>query len=84
MVEAVFRESLLLIAIVSGVPLLGCVLTGLTVSIFQAATQVQEQSVAFLVKLLTVGFIFIVYSEWFVAEILKFIEGCLAGIQQVR
>jgi flagellar biosynthesis protein FliQ len=84
MVEVVFRESLLLIAIISGVPLLGCVITGLTISIFQAATQVQEQSVTFLVKLMTVGAMFILCGEWFVSEILNFIGGCLAGIQQVH
>ncbi|NDC38451.1 MAG: flagellar biosynthetic protein FliQ [Proteobacteria bacterium] len=84
MVEILFRESLLKVSIISGIPLLGCVVVGLTISLLQAATQVQEQSVGFLMKFLVVCGTFALCGNWFGAELLKFVEACLAALQQVR
>ena len=84
MVEILFRESLFKITLISGIPLLGCVVAGLTISILQAATQVQEQSVGFLVKFLVVCATFALCGSWFGAELLRFVESCLAAVQQVR
>ncbi len=47
-------EALLLILIVSGPPILFASIIGLFVAIFQAATQIQEQTLAFAVKLVAV------------------------------
>jgi type III secretion protein S len=84
MVEVLFRESLMKIGLISGVPLLGCVVVGLTVSVLQAATQVQEQSVGFLMKFLAVCATFALCGSWFGAELLKFVESCLGALSQVR
>ncbi|MCH9614720.1 MAG: Surface presentation of antigens protein SpaQ [Chlamydiia bacterium] len=47
-------QALLLILILSGPPILISMTFGLMVAIFQAATQIQEQTLSFTVKLLAV------------------------------
>lgn len=47
-------QSLLLILILSGPPVLISMTLGLFVAIFQAATQIQEQTLSFTVKLIAV------------------------------
>lgn len=84
MVLVLCRESLLLVALLSGIPLLGCVVVGLTIAILQAATQVQEQAVGFVAKFLTVSLTFALCGSWFGAELLRFVESCLGALQQVR
>ena len=49
-------EALVLILILSMPPILISLILGLIVAIFQAATQIQEQNLAFTVKLLAVIF----------------------------
>lgn len=47
-------QALLLILILSGPPILISMIFGLSVAIFQAATQIQEQTLSFTVKLVAV------------------------------
>ncbi|PCI95146.1 EscS/YscS/HrcS family type III secretion system export apparatus protein [Candidatus Aerophobetes bacterium] len=47
-------QSLLLILILSGPPILISMTLGLMVAVFQAATQIQEQTLSFTVKLVAV------------------------------
>lgn len=47
-------QSLLLILILSGPPILISMFFGLIVAIFQAATQIQEQTLSFVIKLVAV------------------------------
>ncbi len=60
MFDQVIQRALILAAVFTGVPLLCASCIGLLVSFIQSATQVQEQSVVFLIKLavlsLVIGF----------------------------
>ncbi len=47
-------QALLLILILSGPPIIISMIFGLTVAIFQAATQIQEQTLSFTIKLVAV------------------------------
>ena len=47
-------QALFLILILSGPPILISMIFGLTVAIFQAATQIQEQTLSFTIKLVAV------------------------------
>lgn len=49
-------QALLLILILSGPPILISMVLGLLVAIFQAATQIQEQTLSFTIKLVAVMF----------------------------
>lgn len=57
-------EALLLILILSGPPILFASIIGLFVAIFQAATQIQEQTLAFAVKLVAVMATVIFMGGW--------------------
>lgn len=57
-------EALLLILILSGPPIILASVVGLFVAIFQAATQIQEQTLAFAVKLLAVMLTIMVMGSW--------------------
>ncbi|MCB0344854.1 MAG: flagellar biosynthetic protein FliQ [Bdellovibrionales bacterium] len=49
---------------ISALPLAASMLVGLIVSIFQAATQIQEQTLSFVPKLLSAVLVFIAAGAW--------------------
>ncbi len=65
-------QALLMILILSGPPILISMVVGLLVAIFQAATQIQEQTLYFTVKLVAVIFTLIFMGGWLGAQILQF------------
>ncbi len=65
-------QALLMILILSGPPVLISTLLGLFVAIFQAATQIQEQTLSFTVKLIAVILVLILMGGWLGAQILQF------------
>lgn len=65
-------EALLLILIISGPPILFASLIGLFVAIFQAATQIQEQTLSFAVKLVAVMATIILMGGWLGGLIYQF------------
>ncbi|MBS0630229.1 MAG: type III secretion system export apparatus subunit SctS [Verrucomicrobia bacterium] len=65
-------QALLLILILSGPPILISTLLGLFVAVFQAATQIQEQTLSFMVKLFAVVLTLIWLGGWLGAQIYQF------------
>lgn len=65
-------EALLLILIISGPPIVFASIIGLFVAIFQAATQIQEQTLAFAVKLVAVMATVILMGGWLGGLIFQF------------
>lgn len=65
-------EALLLILIISGPPILFASIIGIFVAIFQAATQIQEQTLAFAIKMLAVMGTVIIMGGWLGALIHQF------------
>jgi type III secretion HrpO family protein len=65
-------QALLLILLLSGPPILISTLLGLVVAIFQAATQIQEQTLSFMVKLIAVILTLFVMGGWLAAQIMQF------------
>lgn len=65
-------QALLLILLLSGPPILISTLLGLTVAIFQAATQIQEQTLSFMVKLFAVILTLLFMGGWLAAQIVQF------------
>lgn len=65
-------QALILILILSGPPILISMVLGLMVAIFQAATQIQEQTLSFTVKLFAVIFTLILLGGWLGAQIINF------------
>lgn len=65
-------RALLLILILSGPPILISMTLGLTVAIFQAATQIQEQTLSFTVKLVAVILTIMLMGGFLSAQIMQF------------
>lgn len=65
-------QALLMILILSGPPILISMALGLFVAIFQAATQIQEQTLSFTVKLIAVIVTLLLLGGWLGGQILQF------------
>lgn len=65
-------QALLLILILSGPPIIISMTLGLLVAIFQAATQIQEQTLSFTVKLIAVIITLLFMGGWLGAQILQY------------
>lgn len=65
-------QALMLILILSGPPILISTMLGLFVAVFQAATQIQEQTLSFMVKLFAVILTLLFMGGWLGAQIMQF------------
>ena len=72
MVMGIITKSLSTALMVAGPILILCLLVGLLVSIFQAATQIQEQTLTFVPKLITIATIFIFGGNWMLNKVSNF------------
>jgi type III secretion protein S len=68
-------QALLLILIISGPPILISTILGLFVAVFQAATQIQEQTLSSMVKLIAVVATLLVLGGWLGAQITQYATG---------
>ncbi|MCP4116323.1 MAG: EscS/YscS/HrcS family type III secretion system export apparatus protein [Desulfobacteraceae bacterium] len=65
-------KALILILMLSLPPIIVAAVTGILVSLFQAVTQVQEQTISFAVKLVAVIITIMLTSRWIGGEILSY------------
>lgn len=65
-------EGLLLILILSAPPILVSMFFGILVAIFQAATQIQEQTLSFTIKLVAVTLTLMFLGSWLGGKIMAF------------
>ena len=72
------------VALLLGAPLLLVALvTGLVVSIFQAATQINEATLSFIPKLLAVFATLVIAGPWMLGVALDYIRNLFASIPQL-
>ncbi len=77
------RQGLVL-AVVLSLPFVGVALVvGLVVSVLQAATQVQEQTLSFAPKLAAVALMLVVLGPWLGAELVRYAAALLERIPQI-
>jgi type III secretion HrpO family protein len=67
-------KALMLVLILSMPPILAATIMGVLVSLLQALTQVQEQTLSFAVKLVIVTAVLLLTMPWVGAELLRFTE----------
>lgn len=75
-------QALILILLLSGPPILVSMILGLMVAVFQAATQIQEQTLSFTVKLFAVVFTIIFLGGWLGGQVLNYTNTILNAIQR--
>jgi type III secretion HrpO family protein len=76
-------QALMLILLLSGPPILVSMVLGLMVAIFQAATQIQEQTLSFTVKLFATVLTIILMGGWLGAEVMQFTNSIFSGIPRL-
>jgi flagellar biosynthetic protein FliQ len=65
-------------------PLLGAgLVVGLVVSIFQAVTQIQEQTLAFIPKIVALAAVLLVLGPWMLNQLLAYTADLWSGIPQM-
>ena len=60
--------------------LLAGLVVGLVVSVFQAVTQIQEQTLAFIPKIVAIAVVLVVLGPWMLGQILSYTDGLYSSI----
>jgi len=69
---AIAKQTLFLALILTGPPVLTALLVGLTISILQATTQVQEQTLTFVPKLVSIITVLALMGPWMLSQLVSF------------
>ncbi len=77
---ALTNEMLWTGILISAPVLLLSMLVGLLISILQVVTQVQEMSLTFVPKILTVALVLIGFGPWMMRKLLRFASSTIANI----
>ncbi|MDE1194018.1 flagellar biosynthetic protein FliQ [Pseudomonas sp. Bc-h] len=78
-----FREALWLTTTMVAILVVPSLVVGLIVSMFQAATQINEQTLSFLPRLLVMLVTLIVVGPWMVRTFMEYITSLYTSIPQV-
>ncbi|MDD4343275.1 MAG: flagellar biosynthesis protein FliQ [Eubacteriales bacterium] len=68
------REAVYTVLLISGPLLIGSILIGLTISIFQATTQIQEQTLTFVPKIVAIFVMIVVLGPWMLNILIAFTQ----------
>ncbi|AMA64293.1 MAG: flagellar biosynthesis protein FliQ [Kurthia gibsonii] len=74
------EKAITVILMVSGPLLLVALITGLLVSIFQATTQIQEQTLAFVPKIVAVLVALVFFGPWMLTHMLSYTRDIFANL----
>jgi flagellar biosynthetic protein FliQ len=75
-----FREGLWMTAMIVAVLVVPSLLVGLVVAMFQAATQINEQTLSFLPRLLVMLLTLIWAGPWLVRELMEYTQNLVHNI----
>ncbi|MCU0840487.1 MAG: flagellar biosynthesis protein FliQ [Thiobacillaceae bacterium] len=82
-VIAMIRQALEVAGMVSGPLLLASLVTGLLVSIFQAATQINELTLTFIPKLVVMFLVMVITGPWALQLMVEYITRLFESIPQL-
>ncbi|AGB19046.1 flagellar biosynthesis protein FliQ [Thermoanaerobacterium thermosaccharolyticum] len=74
------REALMVTMIVSAPLLIVSLLIGLIISIFQATTQIQEQTLTFVPKILAIFASIILFGPWMLTTLINYTQKLILNI----
>ena len=77
------RQAVEMTLILAGPLLLSALVVGLIVSIFQAATQINEQTLSFIPKLIATFIALLLAGPWMLSMMVDFIRRLLENIPQM-
>lgn len=82
MVMDTMREAIMIMIKVSAPMLLVALVIGLVVSIFQTATSIQEQTLAFIPKIIGVFMAIVLFGSWILTTLVTFITKIFTNFNQ--
>lgn len=74
------QQAMLNVILLSAPMLVLGLIVGLAVSVFQATTQIQEQTLAFVPKIISVLVAIIVFGPWMLNRIVDYTEGLFMNL----
>ena len=74
------RQAILLSLVVAGPMLATALLVGIVVSLIQAVTQLQEQTLTFIPKLLSIALVFVLTMPWAISTLVEYLAGVLRSL----
>ncbi len=80
MISDLMREAVYLIVLMVSVLIVPSLIVGLVVSIFQAATQINEQTLSFFPRLVVTFITMIIFGGWLAVELIEFTEKLITDI----
>ena len=80
----ILREGLLLILLLSGGQMLASMTVGFMVSLFQATTQIQEQTLSYVPKLVAVFLTLMILGPWILSQAVRFTSVLFESIPLIR
>ena len=84
MIIRIAREGLFLVLLISGGPMLASMLVGFVVSLFQATTQIQEQTLSYVPKLVAVFLTLLILGPWMLMQAVRFARVIFDSISTVH
>jgi flagellar biosynthesis protein FliQ len=79
-VIAIIRQALEVAMLAAGPMLLASLLTGLLVSVFQAATQINEMTLSFIPKILVMFVVLVITGPWALQLLVDYITRLIGSI----
>ncbi|WP_166711352.1 MULTISPECIES: flagellar biosynthesis protein FliQ [unclassified Pantoea] len=70
----ILAQGLKLVLLISAVAIIPSLLTGLLVSIFQATTQINEQTLSFLPRLIMTLLVLVFAGKWMLTQLIDFTQ----------
>ncbi len=77
------NEALLMTLVVCGPPILLSMILGLMISLFQAVTQIQEQTLTFVPKMIVIFGALAALGPWLGSNMLRFTQMCFEGFPKI-
>lgn len=82
-VLSIFKDAIWLILKISAPMLIISILLGLIIAIFQAATQIHEQTLTFVPKIIAIALILIIMGSWMLTSMSDFFKDIMSLITRL-
>ena len=77
------RQAIETALLVAAPILLTCVIVGVVITLFQAVTSVRDMSLPVVPKLMAVGVVTLLFGNWMLGTLLKFVNEIFGHIQNI-
>ncbi len=77
------KNAMLVTLLAASPMLIAGMVIGLTISVFQSVTQIQEITLTFVPKIITVMIAFVLFLPWMLSVVLGFVQPLLGGLDAI-